>query len=233
MRQPMTDNTQRAGQTDVRMMVVVHTAFRRELGLAVPAVRSVPPGDSRRAATIADHVTLFTEAVHHHHTIEDEMLWDQLTERLPAETQPIVALMVKQHEAVARMLTGCPPLVTTWRNGATTVDRDALADHLAELVAALTEHLDAEEAHVLPLMARYVTPTEWEAFTEAGMRSIPKRLMLVGFGMMAYQGDPEVMGIEVAKLPRPLRRVLPMLSGRAYARYAREIHGTATPATAS
>jgi hypothetical protein len=82
---------------------------------------------------------------------------------------------------------------------------------------------------VLPLMARYITAEEWEAFTEAGMSSIPKRLMLVGFGMMSYEGDPDVIAIEIANLPRPVRVVLPTLSRRAYRRYARKIHGTPTP----
>jgi hypothetical protein len=78
-------------------------------------------------------------------------------------------------------------------------------------------------------MARHITPEEWDAFTAAGMSSIPKRLMFVGFGMMLYGGDAEVMGIEIAKLPRPLRLVLPTLSRRAYGRYAVKVHGTPTP----
>jgi hemerythrin-like domain-containing protein len=229
MRQQTADIKCVAGPTDVRMMVVVHTGFRRELGLAVPGVRSVVAGDSKRAATIADHVTLFTEAVHHHHTIEDEMLWDRLAERVPADTKALVDLMEQQHENVAALLAACPDLVARWRRGAKAADRDALAEYLEQLVAALCEHLDAEEAHVLPLMARHVTQAEWDAFTEAGMSSIPKRLMLVGFGMMSYEGDPEVIAIEIAKLPRPLRVVLPTLSRRAYRRYARTIHGTPTP----
>jgi hemerythrin-like domain-containing protein len=229
MREQTADIKCVTGLTDVRMMVVVHTSFRRELGLAVPAVRSVVAGDSKRAATIADHVSLFTEAVHHHHTIEDEMLWDRLTERVPADTKARVELIEQQHENVADLLVACPDLVALWRQGARAEDRDALAEHLERLVAALCEHLDAEEAHVLPLMARYITPEEWDAFTEAGMSSIPKRLMFVGFGMMSYEGDPEVIAIEIAKLPRPLRVVLPTLSRRAYRRYARKVHRTRTP----
>jgi hemerythrin-like domain-containing protein len=229
MREPTTEIKIRSGQCDVRMMVVVHTGFRRELRLAVPAVRSSAAGDLQRAATVADHVTLFTNAVHHHHTIEDELLWGRLTERVPADTQALVALMEQQHEAVAELLAGCPGLVARFREGARVEDRDALAEHLERLLAALCEHLDAEEAHVLPLMARYITPEEWVGFTEAGMSSIPKRLMLVGFGMLACEGDPEVIAIEVAKLPRPLRFVIPTLSSRAYRRYARKVHGTPAP----
>jgi hemerythrin-like domain-containing protein len=229
MREQATDIEIQSAQCDVRMMVVVHTGFRRELSLAVPAVRSVAAGDRRRAATVASHVSLFTDAVHHHHTIEDEMLWDRLTERVPADTQALVALMEQQHEAVAQLLAGCPDLLARWRDGARVEDRDALAGHLERLVAALCGHLDAEEAHVLPLMARHITPPEWEAFAEAGMSSIPKRLVLVGFGMLAYEGDAEVIAIEVGKLPRPLRLVVHGLSRRAYRRYARKVHGTPTP----
>jgi hemerythrin-like domain-containing protein len=211
------------------MMVVVHTGFRRELGLAVPAVRSVGAGDRRRAATIADHVTLFTEAVQHHHTIEDEMLWDRIAERAPAEAKSLVQLMELQHENVAQLLARCPDLLSAWRKEASVEGRAALAEHLDRLVTALCEHLDAEESDVLPLMSQYVTTDEWAAFAAAGMSSIPKRLTLVGFGMMLYGGDPDVMAIEIGKLPRPIRNVLPTLSRRAYRRYARKVHGTAAP----
>jgi hypothetical protein len=36
-------------------------------------------------------------------------------------------------------------------------------------------------------MARHITPAEWTEFTEAGMSSIPKKKMFVGFGMMLYE----------------------------------------------
>jgi hypothetical protein len=94
----------------------------------------------------------------------------------------------------------------------------------------LFEHLDAEETHLLPIMARHITAAEWGAFTEAGMSSIPKRLMFLGFGMMLYEGDPDAIAIELRKLPAPIRLLLPPLGRKAYRRYARSVHGTATPA---
>jgi hemerythrin-like domain-containing protein len=218
------------GLTDVRMMVVAHTSFRRELKLTVPAVRRVPVGDHRRANEVADHADLWLGLVEHHHTIEDELLWGRLAERVPDELEPLVQLMEDQHAGVHRLLGGCPALVSAWRDSASVDDGARLADHLAVLVVALCEHLEAEETRVLPLMARHITPPEWEEFTERGMESIPKGMLLAGFGMMLYEGDPEALALEIAKLPAPLRAILPMLGRRAFRRYARRIHGTPIPA---
>jgi hemerythrin-like domain-containing protein len=218
------------GLTDVRMMVVAHTSFRRELKLAVPAVRRVPVGDRRRANEVAGHADLWLGLVEHHHTIEDELLWDRLVERVPDELEPLVQLMEDQHEGVHRLLDGCPSLVAAWRDSASAEDGARLADHLAALVEALCEHLEAEETRVLPLMACHITQVEWEEFTERGMESIPKGMLLTGFGMMLYEGDPEAIALEITKLPAPLRRILPVLGRRAFRRYARRMHGTPTPA---
>lgn len=61
------------------------------------------------------------------------------------------------------------------------------------------------------------------------MESIPLRLLFTGFGMMLYEGDPSVIALEIAKLPAPLRPLLPPLGRLAFRRYARRIHGTPTP----
>ena len=103
------------------------------------------------------------------------------------------------------------------------------SDHLTHLVTALCEHLDVEETRVLPLMARHITVSEWEEFTERGMEAIPKGMLLTGFGMMLYEGDPEALAPEMAKLPAPLRPVLPALGRWAFRRYARRVHGTPAP----
>ena len=218
------------GVVDVRMMVVAHTSFRRELKLSGPAVRRVPEGDHQRVDEVAEHVDLWLGLVHHHHTIEDELLWDKLTQRVPAELAPLVGLMEAQHAAVAGLLAGCPPLLTRWRSSTATSDGSRLADHLDELAAALCEHLEAEETRVLPLMARHIRQDEWDEFTERGMESIPKSMLLTGFGMMLYEGDPGALALEIAKLPAPLRPVLPWLARRAFRKYARRIHGTPGPA---
>ncbi len=139
--------------------------------------------------------------------------------------------MESQHEGVAALLDACEERLQAWRRTADAADGEALATALASLVAALVEHLACEERDVLPLMARHITPEEWEEFTERGMESIPRSMMFLGFGMMLYEGDPEVIAIEMRRVPGPLRRVLPPLGRRAFRRYARALHGTPTPPT--
>jgi hemerythrin-like domain-containing protein len=217
------------GLTDVRMMKVAHSNFRRELGLSPAAVRSVRSGDRRRTAMVADHVELFLSLLHHHHSIEDDLLWAALLERVPHELAPLVHVMQSQHEQVADHLDEAHQALDSWRRTASSSDGESLAEIVAELCVALFEHLHAEETHLLPIMARHITAAEWAEFTEQGMSSIPKRKMLLGFGMMLYEGDPEVIGIEIGKLPAPVRRLLPPLGRRAFRRYARRLHGTPTP----
>ena len=81
---------------------------------------------------------------------------------------------------------------------------------LSRLVSALVEHLDAEESRLLPIMARHITEPEWAEFTARGMEAIPKKQMFLGFGMMLYEGDPEVIAIEMRSVPAPVRALLPI-----------------------
>ena len=106
------------GLTDVRMMVVVHSTFRRELRLAVAAVRATQDGDVRRTAVVCDHVELFLGSVHHHHSIEDDLLWDPLAARVPDEVAHLVDLMQEQHAGVHDKLLRTQELVPRWRASA-------------------------------------------------------------------------------------------------------------------
>jgi hypothetical protein len=78
-------------------------------------------------------------------------------------------------------------------------------------------------------MARKITPDEWREFTERCMESIPKKMIFLGFGMMLYEGDPEVIALEMRTVPAPIRALLPPLARRAFRRYARTIHGVPAP----
>jgi hypothetical protein len=60
----------------------------------------------------------------------------------------------------------------------------------------------------------------------AGLRK--SQLPLV-FGMLQYQGDPEVIAMMLSHAPGPARLLMPFLAPRAFARYSRRVHGTATP----
>ena len=215
--------------TDTRDMLVVHDSIRRQFGQAPALVRGVAPGDTARAAVVADHLDLLGALLHHHHVGEDRLLWPVLQPRVPADVAETVARMESQHEGIADVQSSAATALAGWRRGAGEDEREALATVWEELLGRITEHLAAEEQHILPLAAEHLTPAEWQRLGAEGIGGLPRRQLPLVFGMVMYQADPEVIGEMLSHAPLLPRLLMPRLAPRTYARYARRLHGTATP----
>jgi hypothetical protein len=61
------------------------------------------------------------------------------------------------------------------------------------------------------------------------MAEQPRDKLPLLFGMFMSERDPEVISSMLAHAPLLLRLLMPVLGPRAYARYARRLHRTATP----
>jgi hemerythrin-like domain-containing protein len=214
---------------DTRDMIVVHTAFRREFRLVPALVRATADGDTTRAKVVADHLELITMFLHHHHAGEDRLLWPTLLDRIADEHCPLVLLMEAHHEAISAQLEVVEELRALYCALATAECRDDLAVALDRLYQLLDEHLTAEEQRILPLAARYLGAAEWAHVGEEGLGTLPKRYQTLALGFMSYEGDPGVLAIMLSGAPRPVRLIGPLLGARAFRRYARRVHGTATP----
>jgi iron-sulfur cluster repair protein YtfE (RIC family) len=225
----MSTSTQNEQLTDTREMLVVHSLFRRELRLASGLVRGVAPGDARRAGVVSAHLGLVEDVLHHHHTSEDDLLWPKLLDRVPEEIAPVVRLMEAQHGQVDVLLARIGVLRPQWTQDPTTERGAELAGLYDELYGGLAEHLGDEETRVLPLVARCITAEEWNELGEAGRTGIPRKDMALVFGMMMYEGDPEVVKIMLAPAPLPVRVLVPRLGRRAFRKHSIAVHGTATP----
>jgi hemerythrin-like domain-containing protein len=212
--------------TDTRDMVVVHDSIRRQFGAAPALVRGVAIGDTNRAAVIADHVELLGELLHHHHVGEDRLLWPVLQPRVPADVAPTVERMERQHEGIAEAQATVTTAVPAWRAAAGAGEREALAAGLEDLFERITEHLAAEEEHILPLAAAHMTPAEWQRLGEDGIGGLPKKQLPLVFGMVMYQADPEVIRAMLSHAPLLPRLLMPKLAPRTYARYVRRLHET-------
>jgi hemerythrin-like domain-containing protein len=210
-------------------MKTIHSAFRRELRLAPALLRSVEHGDRLRAGIVASHLDLVDRFLHHHHTIEDDLLWPKLVERVPAEIAPIVELMETQHQTVAHLLERTVALRNAWRKEADSAWVIELAALYTSLRAALVEHLDAEEQHVMPLVEACVTEKEWAKIGKAAQRGTPLKDGPRMLGMLAYDGDPDVIHEMLGAVPAPMRGVVVKLGRRAYAKHAQRVYGTPTP----
>lgn len=215
--------------TDTRVMNTLHTFFRREHRLAGGLVRAVGAGDTRRSQVVGRHLDFLARALHHHHTIEDRLLWPLLLERVPQDLEPVVHLMESQHERVDGLIEEIGTLLPGWTRDADAATGRRLADLFDTLYVHLVEHLDAEEERLLPIAARCMTQAEWDAMGETARREAPRSESLLALGMFQHDGDPEVFALMLADAPPPVRWLLPRLTRRAFRRHALAVHGTATP----
>ncbi|MFI8182404.1 hemerythrin domain-containing protein [Actinacidiphila glaucinigra] len=208
-------------------MLVPHGAIRREFSLLPELVREVAGGDLKRCELVSSHIDFLCRFLHDHHEGEDLLLWPWLRERGGAQAESIVPVMEKQHEAIDAALAQVSVRLSAWRVSGQ--GSDALADDLDLLRTTLLEHMDLEESQVLPLAAQCVTAAEWKRLEEHGLDKAPKKTLPIAFGMVMYEGDPEIVKAGLAQAPLPARILMSFLGPRMYAAHAKRVHGTATP----
>jgi hypothetical protein len=214
---------------DTRDMIAVHTAFRREFRLAPGLVRGTAVGDVSRASIVSAHLELFNGFLHLHHMGEDRLLWPKLLDRVPRELAAVITLMQTHHERIHDLMASAETPLLRWRSRAGAAERGELAGVLDQLYAVLEEHFGAEEQHILPLAARLMSAAEWQQLGKEGMAELPKNQLSRVFGAIMYQGNPEVISSMLAHAPMLPRLLMPVLGPRAYACYARRVHGTTKP----
>lgn len=189
---------------DTREMVVVHRIFRRESRLMPRMVRAVGPGDTGRAAFVGRHVRDYLDALHGHHTAEDEVLWPLLLARVDLERE-LVARMQSQHEALATTLDSVATLLPRWLADAGADERDALAGALDAHNALIVEHLHEEETRILPVVEEHLTAAEWHTLgARARSHTTPGRMMLF-LGALLEDAAPREREEMLARMPAPLR----------------------------
>jgi hemerythrin-like domain-containing protein len=204
--------------TDTRDMVLVHRVFRREFGLLPLMVRGVVDGDTTSASRVFRHATEIIDALHHHHQNEDELLWPRLQQRAPVDAG-LTERMEAQHKIIGELLARAEAALPAWQRAPRGGDGDALAADLAELHARLEEHLDEEEAQVLPVVGQTITPAEWDELAERGFAAMPKRSALVFLGHILESASPaERSRFLRRRVPPPVRLLYRLIGRRAFTR---------------
>ena len=215
---------------DTRDMLAVHTMFRREYALMPELVRSVMPGDKARSEIVADHIALMNGALHHHHAAEDKHIWPKLLERAAETIHPIVRSMQDQHEKLEEIIVESDVAVKQWRASATSGWGTALVEALNRLNVLVAQHMDLEEKQILPVIEKQITAAEWDQMVEDAAANTPPEHLPLIFGMVMYEGDPEVVEQILSGLPPDVAPVLKERAPRVFAEYSARVHGNATPA---
>ncbi|MFI7012187.1 hemerythrin domain-containing protein [Streptomyces sp. NPDC050145] len=192
------------GAPDTGEMVVVHRLFLQEYAAAVAVVRAVAPGDTARAAFVADHLAALGQMLTEHHLAEDELVWPRLAAD-PAVEPGLVARMEEQHEQIADALGRLERALPQWADRAEPDLGDEVADACAALLPALEEHLGDEERHILPLVPGRFTAAQWARLSERGRAAVPRAHRLYMLAALGEAAGTDRREEFLGRLPGPVR----------------------------
>ncbi len=202
---------------EARDLVFAHQAFRRLYSLAPDAVLDTDPTDRKRVRALASTLSTINQALHHHHTVEDTMLWDTLSERKPA-CGLHVELMKQQHGRVAQLLAGSPDLIDAWRDRPGPETAGALASQFAAIDALLTVHLNDEEGKIIPVIEEVMSAAEWDEVGAAARTTYDPAQIVLFLGLILDVMPPEERAEFEAELPGPVKLVWALVGRHAYQR---------------
>jgi hemerythrin-like domain-containing protein len=218
---------------DRREMFAVHDVLRREFALMPRLIATVAPGDRDRAGLVGDHIDGLTSLLHHHHGGEDAYVWPLLVDRCADSVAALTGSMHHQHEQLAAHMDAVNAALGIWRVDATIDSGDRLIDALDRVLTSLQQHLDDEERYVVPLMEQHITAAEWDDIVQKGSADADPAQLPLAFGMLMYEGDPEIVERALAAMPADARPMIAALAAKAFAEHSRAVHGTPTPPRSS
>lgn len=203
-------------------MAVIHRIYRRGFPMVADLVRRTPAGDTTRSESIAVHLDFLLNSLHHHHSGEDDQIWPRLLERAAPQAE-LIERMETQHEVVAERSEQVRTLMEDWRQDP--ADGTELAAALDEFTDALVEHLDDEEAYVVPLIRAHITAAEWEQFGQEIFEKFTNPEKLIATGVLEDVATPEEVDWFVGGLPLPIKLMWRFVGRRRYDRYMARVRG--------
>jgi hemerythrin-like domain-containing protein len=204
-------------------MAVIHRIYRRGFPMMADLVKQTAAGDVVHSEAIATHLEFLINSLLHHHSGEDENLWPRLLERAAPQAE-MITRMETQHEVVDEWSAKVRTLLQDWRHAP--VDGMQLANAVDAFTHALVEHLDDEEAHVVPLIRIYITAEEWERFGQEIFEKFTNPEKLIATGVLEDVATPEEAEWFLGDLPLPIKLMWRFAGRRRYDRYMARVRRT-------
>ncbi|WP_372700045.1 hemerythrin domain-containing protein [Arthrobacter sp. JSM 101049] len=192
---------------DTTDMLHIHQMFRSTFGRFPELVAGVADHDTGRATVVAAHISEIGAMLHHHHEVEDELLWDTLEQRAPACALHI-AVMRSQHAGMGQLLDDLDAMLPGWAHEARQDQREELVELLGQIRTALLLHLGQEEQRILPTASSTMSAREWAQLGRRGRSAVPRDRTFIQLGWIVdslSQADREVWLRH--NLPAPIRLV--------------------------
>ncbi|KAA0107605.1 hemerythrin domain-containing protein [Mycolicibacterium sp. P1-5] len=187
-------------------ITLAHRAMLTDVARLVTAVAEIGEGrqrcSARRAQAIARYTDLLCESVHHHHTVEDTVLWPVID----ACAGDVVDLteLTDDHAALDPRLEIIGHRANAFRVAGDRRTAALLGAELADLRNLLAEHIAEEERDIFPVIRQYVSVADWQVVEKTAQRT--GRLTFDGPRTVAAATDDERAAL--AKEVSPVLRLL-------------------------
>ncbi|PWN03287.1 hemerythrin domain-containing protein [Nocardioides silvaticus] len=197
------------GPVDMKVMYLMHHAFRRDLRKFAEAVPRTPVDDRATWVALAERWERFSEILHHHHSGEDAGIWPFLLERADESERETLLAMEAEHEKIDPLLQRASDGFAQLAAGADRPRdelRAALAVRLAEAQQLLGDHLRHEETEAIVIIQRYLTPEDWERIDEEYFKpGVSIGFLLYAVPWMAEELPRPVLDEVLAEAGLPMR----------------------------
>ncbi|MEN4479105.1 hemerythrin domain-containing protein [Mycolicibacterium cosmeticum] len=187
----MNSSARSAQQTtvpDLSGITMAHRAMIADVGRLAALLGTVAQGTHTCAhpKDVDRYIRLLCDSIHHHHTVEDEVLWPIVT----ASAGSFVDLseLVDDHAALDPRLDRIRALSTAFRTAPGQPTGAPLAAALADLHRLVCEHIADEERTVFAVIRDHVSVADWAMVEKAAQRA----------GKMSFDG-PRVMNVATAE----------------------------------
>jgi hemerythrin-like domain-containing protein len=171
---------------DATAMTRFHCIFREALDAVPRFVGAAPADDSDRADFVGSYYANVLKLLHAHHEAEDLTIYPLMVERLP-EHVDVISRVNAEHEAVLGTLGAAEDAVAAWRADPSSASRDAAVGALEALRPILLEHLDHEEADVVPLIALCINVAEWGEMSATAFQHFSGDKVWLAIGLIQEQ----------------------------------------------
>lgn len=219
---PRTPQSGVATEPDLSGITLAHRAMVTDIGRLAELTDDIAerrrPCNAARARAITRYVVLMCESIHHHHTMEDDVLWP-IIESCAAGLVDLTEL-TEDHATLDPRLDRLRELAAAFARDGADAARP-LAGALADLHRLLDAHIADEERDLFPVIRGHVPVSAWQAVETAARKS--GRLSFDGPRVLSVATEEERAEVAAA-VPAPLMLLLRYLARR-HRRLERAVFG--------
>ncbi|MGZ8177747.1 hemerythrin domain-containing protein [Williamsia sp. SKLECPSW1] len=172
----MTTSSAPAADLDLLGMQVAHRGMLADSDRFATMLTAIGDGAAcsrRRATAIGAYLTDFADSIHHHHTVEDDVLWPLIVDAVGDAVD--LSDLTEDHDSLDPLLDRLRTLTTRFVASFRTDDPDpstaaGLGALLRRLHTLLDDHIAEEERVVFPIIRAHLTPEAWASVEETARK---------------------------------------------------------------